>query len=182
MNLGAVSIPPINLSPFNLGQVSIPNIQVNGVTIGAISVPNVTITPTLPSISVGPFTVPSVSVSNFSLPTISFPKLTTPTISIYNPTNPANAFGIDIASYAFIDLTGSKLSFVPNPFSTLIHFGVPSTQIPPLEIVNPVNAVNPVSFVIDGAVNAMTLGPITVDGFNLAGCRWRGGCGSSPAG
>nr|WP_252980206.1 hypothetical protein [Mycobacterium riyadhense] len=43
-----------------------------------------------------------------------------------------------------------------------------TTQIPPLEIVNPVNAVNPVSFVIDGAVNAMTLGPITVDGFNLA--------------
>ncbi|SON61748.1 putative PPE family protein PPE42 [Mycobacterium simulans] len=168
MSLGAVSIPPISLSPFNLGQISIPNIQVNGVTIGEISVPNVTITPTLPSISVGPFTVPSVSVSNFSLPTISFPKLTTPAISIYNPTNPVNTFGIDIRTYAFIDLSGSRLAFVPTPFTTLIHFGVPATQIPPLQIVNPVNASNPVSFVIDGAVNAMTLGQITVDGFNLA--------------
>ncbi|WP_204903386.1 hypothetical protein [Mycobacterium riyadhense] len=130
--------------------------------------PNVTVTPTLPSISVGPFTVPSVSVSNFSLPTISFPKLTTPAISIYNPSNPVNTFGIDIRTYAFIDLSGSRLSFDPNPFVSEIHFGVPPTQIPPLTIVNPVNAANPVSFVIDGAVNAMTLGQIAVDGFNLA--------------
>ncbi|MCV7197218.1 PPE family protein [Mycobacterium angelicum] len=170
-NLSAVAVPPIGVSPFSLGQISVPSIQVNGINIGAIDIPNITITPQLPNISVGAFTTPTVSVGSangFSLPTIKFPKITLPEISLYNPSNPVNTFGLDLNTYAFVDLSGSRITIVPNPFNTTVHLGVPATQIPPLTLVNPSNMLDPVSFVINGTVQALNLPPITIDSFNLA--------------
>lgn len=170
-NLSAISVPPIGVSPFSLGQISVPNIQVNGVNIGAIDIPNATITPHLPNISVGTFTTPVISVggvSGFSLPTIKIPQITLPEISIYNPSNPVNTFGLDLNAYAFVDLSGSRLTIVPNPFNTTVHLGVPATQIPPLTLVNPTNILDPYSFVINGTVQGLSLPPITIDSFDLA--------------
>lgn len=167
-NVGAISVPSINISPFNLGEITVPNIQVNGANIGPIGIPNISITPTLPDISVGTFTTPAVTVGQFNMPTIKFPKLSLPTISIYNPASPVNTFGLDLNTYAFVDLSGSRIQIVPNPFNTTVHIGVPATQIPPLTIVNPTNALDPTSFVINGAIQAMTLPTITLNSFNLA--------------
>ncbi|MHA7650468.1 PPE family protein [Mycobacterium sp. ML4] len=167
-NLNALSVPPISVSPFGLGQISVPGIQINGVNVGAISVPNVTVTPQLPNISVGPFSTPTIKTGAFALPTISVPTITTPAISIYNPANPVNTFGLDLNTWAYVDLTGSRISIVPNPFNTRVHFGIPATQIPPLTLVNGANPLNPFSFVFNGNLGALSLPPISVDAFNLA--------------
>ncbi|PJE14757.1 PPE family protein [Mycobacterium sp.] len=167
-NLNALSVPPISVAPFSLGQISVPNIQINGVNIGAVSIPEVTITPQLPNISVGQFTTPTITTGAFALPTVSIPTITTPAISLYNPANPVNTFGLDLNTWAYIDLTGSKITIVPNPFNTQVHIGIPPLQIPPMTLVNGANPLNPLSFVFNGNLGALSLPPISIDAFNLA--------------
>jgi hypothetical protein len=170
-NLNAISVPSINAAPFNLGQIGVPNIQVNGVNIGAINIPTISIAPQLPNITVGTFTTPAITVGStgaFSFPTIKIPQISLPEISLYNPDNPKVTFGLDITSYAFIDLTGSIIHINHGlPFSTEVSIGVPATQIPPLTLVNATDVGNQYSLVIDGTIQALTLPQVTINQFSL---------------
>ncbi|OBI89110.1 PPE family protein [Mycobacterium asiaticum] len=170
-NLNAISVPPLNVAPFSLGQIDVPGIQVNGINIGAIDIPSISIKPQLPNISVGTFTAPAITVGNtdgFTFPTIKIPQMTLPEISLYNPANPVNTFGIDLDTYAFIDLQGSIVEIDPNPFHTRVHIGIPATQIPSLTLVNATNVGNPYSLLIDAKIGPLALPTATVNPINLA--------------
>lgn len=171
-NLNGISVPPINAAPFNLGQIGVPGIQVNGVNIGAINIPAIATSTQLPNIAVGAFTTPAITVGSpggFSLPTIKIPQISLPEISLYNPNDRTTAFGLDITSYVFIDLTGSHIDINGGlPFSTQVKIGVGPTQIPSLTLVNATDVGDPYSLVIDGTVGALTLPTATISPIDLA--------------